>query len=107
MDVENDLTLMVKAHHLAIERLELCEYVMDHQNACLGACGDCPESPASASYCGCADCVVREVIHASFPAIARHVASLLAEELIRHGASMETTLGRVARSIREMEIRNG
>jgi hypothetical protein len=50
------------AHQAAIAHLAACFEALDAEEA-----GESVDSPASAPFCACEDCVVREVLHAAFP----------------------------------------
>lgn len=55
-----------RAHRVAIEHLRACEEALGEE--CVSDDLDpLPPSPASAPFCGCDDCVVREILDAAWP----------------------------------------
>ena len=55
-----------QAHDTAMAHLTACWEAMDAEKA-----GESVDSPASAPFCGCEDCTVREVLHAAWPVFRR------------------------------------
>ena len=49
-------------HDAAMQRLEVCYDLLEQEND--GVAIDWSQTEAMAPFCGCQDCVVREVLHA-------------------------------------------
>lgn len=74
----SDAELEAQAQRAAVTHLQACAEAMDEAEEALSA-GDepiteeflanLPPSPAVAPFDGCDDCVVREVLHAAWPAL--------------------------------------
>ena len=71
-------TTFREAHRLAVERLEaLDRCLLEDNHECSQRC-----AMASAPYCGCHTCIVREVIDASYDHLHGHFIAKHAEKLI-------------------------
>jgi hypothetical protein len=58
------------AHKAAVAHLAACFEHLDHQSEVDAGYADADAAvtdPASAPFCGCEDCMVREVLHAAWP----------------------------------------
>lgn len=63
----------VLAQRAAETHLAACEVAQFELEECGSADpADWPESPASAPFCGCQTCMVREVLHAAWPVFEEH-----------------------------------
>ena len=54
----------------------------DHLTKCfIALLGEDDEDPASAPFCGCETCVVREVLYAALPHVERHLNKIYLETI--------------------------
>lgn len=52
----------IRAHNAAVAHIEQCMEMVDYEGE-----GDPPDVATMASFCGCIDCIVREVLFVAYP----------------------------------------
>jgi len=76
MATTSDQDVGMRAHAAAVTHLHACYAALDARDSGVTRDDvDAVDDPASAPFCGCEDCMVREVLHAAWPILSGEAAS--------------------------------